>query len=248
MKLASINYTLIILLLSNYFCYAQNNVPQDQIKAKIDIERTENSIKITGTAENLIDITKSASYTLSVIKNSMSTKNNKSNNVQEGLLTLEPGEKIKLSSTQVNINEDDEIIIMLLFFNEEMQVISKERLVFNNDKKKNNTQINPPDGNFILKGIVTDNTKTKIGKDYYDKYYYYYNDIGINGNEIVFINEELSFGRNIRISLEINNEIIYEFMARPDDEFLDAVATESAKITYFYFKEKEKQRKYFTQY
>ena len=242
------NYLFIVLLIGNYFCYSQASVLQDQLKAKIDIERTENILKITGTAENLIDITKSASYTLSVIKNSLSAKNNKSNNVQKGLLTLEPGEKIKLSSTQININEDDEIIVMLLFFDDEKNVISKERLVFNSDKKKINTQINSPDGNFILKGIVTDNTKTKIGKDYYDKYFYYYTEIGINGNEIVVLNEELSFGRNIRISIEINNEVIYEFMARPDDEFLDAVANESAKRTYFYFREKENQSKYFTQY
>lgn len=37
-------------------------------------------------------------------------------------------------------------------------------------------------------------------------------------------------------------------MARPDEEFLEEVANDSVNFTYFYFKEKEKQSKYFTQY
>ena len=128
-------FTIIFLFLTTFF-YAQKSVPQDEVKAKIEFEKNENNIRITGIAENLTDITKSASYKLSVIKNSIATNNNKSNNSQEGLFTLKPSEKIKLSTTQVNINDDDEVIIMLLFYNEEKQIISKDRLVFNSEKKK----------------------------------------------------------------------------------------------------------------
>ena len=129
-------YFSLILLLATSFIFAQNSVPQDEVKAKIEVEKVENNIKITGTAENLTNSLKSASYQLSVIKNSVETNANKSNNSQEGLFTLQPSEKIKLSTTQVNINDDDEVIIMLLFFNEEKQIVSKERLVFNAEKKK----------------------------------------------------------------------------------------------------------------
>ncbi|CAM4137224.1 hypothetical protein [Flavobacterium weaverense] len=129
-------YFSIVLLLATTIIFAQNSVPQDVVKAKIEVEKVENNIKITGTAENLTNSLKSASYQLSVIKNSVATNANKSNNSQEGLFTLQPSEKIKLSTTQVNINDDDEVIIMLLFFNEEKQIVSKERLVFNAEKKK----------------------------------------------------------------------------------------------------------------
>ncbi|WP_234972935.1 curli production assembly/transport protein CsgE [Flavobacterium segetis] len=95
---------------------------------------------------------------------------------------------------------------------------------------------------------MTDNTKTRVGKEFYDKYFYFYNDLEINGGEIVIIGEEFSFGRNIKISVEINNEIIYEFIARPDEEFLESAASEAVNVTFFYFKEKEKLSKYFTQY
>jgi len=46
----------------------------------------------------------------------------------------------------------------------------------------------------------------------------------------------------------IDNEVIYDFLIRPDDEFLDAVAEEAVNVTFTYLKEKEKERKYFTQY
>ncbi|WP_371924151.1 CsgE family curli-type amyloid fiber assembly protein [Flavobacterium sp. HSC-32F16] len=105
----------------------------------------------------------------------------------------------------------------------------------------------PVDG-FVLRGIITDDTKTKMGKDFYDRYYYKYNDIGINADKIVTIGEEYSFARNTAITVTIDNEVIYEFLARPDDEFLDAVAEESVNATFTYLKEKEKERKYFTQY
>lgn len=115
--------------------YSQESTTQDEVKAKIEIERIENNIKIFGTAENFTEITKSASYKLSVIRKNI-LDGNTSNNTQEGIFTLKPNEKIKLSTTQVNITADDEVIVMLIFYNEQKQIISKERLVFNSEKKK----------------------------------------------------------------------------------------------------------------
>lgn len=105
-----------------------------------------------------------------------------------------------------------------------------------------------PDEGFELRGIITDDTKTKMGKDFYDRYYYKYNEIGINAKKIVTIGEEYSFATNTAIRITIDNEVIYEFLVRPDDEFLDAVAEEAVNTTFTYLKEKEKERKYFTQY
>jgi Curli assembly protein CsgE. len=99
-----------------------------------------------------------------------------------------------------------------------------------------------------MKGIITDDTKTKSGKDFYDKYYYKYNDLGINAKQIVLIDEEYTFARNTKISIMADNEVIYEFMIQPNDDFLEEVSDDAIRETYNYFKEKEKQSKYFTQY
>jgi hypothetical protein len=125
----------IIFFLVCTFCYAQKSVNQNDVKAKIEVEKIESNIKITGTAENLTNITKSGSYKLSVIKNNHISNNN-TNNSQEGIFTLKPNELVKLSTTQVNLASDDEVIILLVFFNENKEIISKDRLVFGDEKKK----------------------------------------------------------------------------------------------------------------
>jgi len=128
-------YINIIFFLFCSFFYAQKSVNQNDVKAKIEVEKIENNIKITGTAENMTNITKSGSYKLSVIKSNHANNNN-SNNSQEGVFTLQPNELIKLSTTQVNLATDDEVIILLVFFNENKEIISKDRLVFGDEKKK----------------------------------------------------------------------------------------------------------------
>lgn len=128
-------YINIIFFLFCSFFYAQKSVNQNDVKAKIEVEKIENNIKITGTAENMTNITKSGSYKLSVIKSNHANNNN-SNNSQEGVFTLQPNELIKLSTTQVNLAIDDEVIILLVFFNENKEIISKDRLVFGDEKKK----------------------------------------------------------------------------------------------------------------
>jgi hypothetical protein len=129
-------FLLVSFLLNAIVNYAQKSVPQDEVKAKIEINTIENTIKITGIAENKTNISKSVSYRLTVIKNNNAGNGNQSNNSQEGVFTIDPLEKIKLSTTQVNIEDNEVVIVMLLFYNEDKEVISKERLEFNGEKKK----------------------------------------------------------------------------------------------------------------
>jgi hypothetical protein len=110
-------------------------VPQDKIKAKLEVEKIEGNVKITGTAENLTDVIRSASYRMSVIKNN-NKSNNQSNNDQVGVFTLQPNEFQKLSTSQINLSEDDEVIILLLFYDEDKQIIGKDRVVLGEEKKK----------------------------------------------------------------------------------------------------------------
>ncbi|KIO51502.1 hypothetical protein [Flavobacterium hibernum] len=128
-------YILLSFLFFSTVLMAQVAVPQNQIKAKIDVEKIEDNFKITGTAENLTDVMKSASYRLSVIKNN-DKSNNQSNNSQVGIFTLEPNEVKKLSATQINVSGDDEVIVLLLFYDEEKEIIAKDRVVLGEEKKK----------------------------------------------------------------------------------------------------------------
>jgi len=99
-----------------------------------------------------------------------------------------------------------------------------------------------------MTGIISDETKTKLGKDFYDYFYTSYNKIKINSAKIIAIEEELTFARTTKIAVKIDNEIINEFISKPDDEFLVAMAEDSANKVFEYLKRLEKQAKSINQY
>ena len=125
----------IIFLFLFFTAMLYGQVPQDKIKAKLEIEKIEGNVKITGTAENLTDVLTSATYRMSVIKNN-NKSNNQSSNDQVGVFTLQPEEKQKLSTSQINLSVDDEVIILLLVYDENKQIIAKDRVVLGEEKKK----------------------------------------------------------------------------------------------------------------
>lgn len=129
----SIQFLGAMLLLVSSLSYSQ--LSNTVVKAKIEIEEIEGSIKVTGTAENLTEIVQSLSYKLSVIKKNNIT-NNQSSNTQEGLFSLEPSENKNLSVTQINLGKGDEVIVLLLFYNENKELIGKDRVVLGDEKKK----------------------------------------------------------------------------------------------------------------
>lgn len=133
MKISMKYFSLFCLLFIALLSYSQTT--NTIVKAKIEIEKIEGNIKITGTAENLTDIVQSFSYKLSVIKNNNSN-DNQSDNVQEGFFSLNPSENKNLSMSQVNLNNGDEVIVLLLFYNENKQLIGKDRVVLGDEKKK----------------------------------------------------------------------------------------------------------------
>ena len=133
MKISAKYFSMFSLLFIAVASYSQTT--NIVVKAKIEIEQTENNFKVTGTAENLTEIVQSLSYKLSVIKNN-SINNNHSDNIQEGFFSLNPRENKNLSVSEINLSNGDEVIVLLLFYNENKQLIGKDRIVLGDQKKK----------------------------------------------------------------------------------------------------------------
>lgn len=217
-----------------------------EVKAKIEVSYSEDLILIKGTAENLTDVYKSISYKLSVIKNG-DNGGNKSTNAQSGRETLDANQIKDLSMTQINTNPTDEIILLLLIFDEKENIIGKDRIVIN-EKKKTPIIENKIEDGLELTGIVSDETKTKFGKDFYDIFYTEYNKMNKKGGKIVTVGEELTFARNTKMIISVENEIIKEFILRPDEDFLLMMAQESANEVFKYFKNLERQTQQIIRY
>jgi hypothetical protein len=56
--------------------------------------------------------------------------------------------------------------------------------------------------------------------------------------------KKFTFARNTKIIVSIENEVVYEFLARPDEEYLNEMAQQSVYATYLYLKNLEKQRNF----
>ncbi len=234
-----------ILLFANMQTISSQTVYKE-VKAKIEVEEIENILSITGTAENLKAVYKNISFKLSVFKKNKSN-DNKSSNMQDGRMTLEPINKVILSKTQINRGKDDQIIVLLLIYDENNVIIGKDRVVFGQEEEPKVSVLKPNDGLEMI-GIVSNETKTKLGNDFYDFFYSEFSKLKINSNKIIYVQEELTFGRTTKIIVNIDGEIIEEFIARPEEDFLKYMSQTASSKVFKYFKNIEKQNKSIMQY
>ncbi|WP_378186908.1 CsgE family curli-type amyloid fiber assembly protein [Aquimarina sp. W85] len=232
---------LLLLLLLSLSTKAQEKITQEVI-AKITIEAIDEIFTVKATAINTTQVLKTLKYTLTVFRTTPS--NNKSKNSQEGRFTLEANEHKELSSTSINKEEQDHIVIMLLIFNDD-RLIATDRFEINklSEKKRNDaTKKNQPEDGIELKGIVVEETKTKPGKDFFDFFYTVYTLNQINGSKIVNVIENLSFGRSTIIKIVIDDTTIFEFLGKPDLEYLEQMSKDAVRRVYRYFQELKKQK------
>ena len=62
------------------------------------------------------------------------------------------------------------------------------------------------------------------------------------------VEEELTFARTTKIIVKIDNDIINEFISKPDEEFMSYMAEDSANKVLEYLKKIDKQSKMIMQY
>lgn len=217
-----------------------------EVKAKIEVEKVENILSVRGTVENLKSEYKSISYKLTVFKKNKSNSNS-SKNSQDGRVILDPQQKVVLSKTQINEGKDDQIILLLIIYDENNVIIGKDRIEMGVDDESKNAEAKPNDG-LEMMGIVSNDTKTKLGNDFYELFYKEYSKLKIKTNKIVSVQEELTFGRTTKIMVLVDGELINEFISRPDEDFMKYMAETVSDNVFKYFKNIEKQNKAIMRY
>lgn len=235
---------LVVFICTLGFTYGQTT--NTEVIAKIKTSTIDDIVLISGEAINETEVYKSLKYTLSIFKtdeNDNITKNN-----QEGRFTLEANEQKLLSSFSISTDESGKIVILLLIY-EEDAIISKDRKAFNDEKKeKVLIEESTMNDGIELKGIVIEETKTKPGKDFYEFFYNSYTINRINGVKIVGVYEQLSFGRSTIIQVKIEDQLIHEFLGKPDQEYLEQMSKTAIRKVYGYFKGLKNQKNNIFQY
>lgn len=223
-------HSIILLLLwsispiTSYAQYENHN----KVQAVLEIDKQGDIIEIKGKAINNDNITHAElSYLLLSLK--QNKESNLSNSKQEGKFVIDINQVKILSQIKTNITAGDQLKIYLFVRDESQnQLLSKDSIVFavgddmtlNMSKKVTEQKALPKLDSFMLKGLAIDETKTKVGRDFFDLFYSQYSSISSNYAFILKVSEQPSFGRSGIIHIQANNQTIYSLHLMPNEEYL----------------------------
>ncbi|WP_228438979.1 curli production assembly/transport protein CsgE [Chryseobacterium pennae] len=190
-----------------------------KVTARIENSTLENQIKIKAVVINNTAVYKELNYLLISIKKG--NGGNLSNNQQSGKFSVNPNEVKVLSEISVNLESKDALKAFLYIRDEESKaLVAKDSLELNSDLFKKKTARIEDDAVYELKGLTIDETKTKVGKDFYDMFYIQYSQLPDKSVSAITISELPLRGTSGQINIQIDDKIIYSFMTNPGEDYL----------------------------
>lgn len=184
------------------------------VVAKLKVDQTENILHFNPTAENKSEYHYELDYLL-LIKKTDGNKN-LSVNQQKGKFTLGPNELKNLGSASINQSKNQKIKAILFIRNEEEnKLIAKDSVEI---IVKDLIPVN--ENSLTTTGIVIDDSKTKLGRDYYDIFYTTYSQHPDKFDFVINISELPYRGLSSIIQIKVDQELINEFFTNPDEDYL----------------------------
>jgi len=232
--------TLFFILLLPFDGFPQYNTAV--VAEILEVENTEFT-ELTANALNMTEVSQNLRFVVSMIRTPEGETSANTIKKEEGF-TLDPfGSKI-LAETTINKSDNAKIIVLFLIYNDEDNLIGKARWVQNEEKdaplvitKEEITQIGYDSA--ILRGIVTEDTRTKPGRDFHKLFYTEYFLSQLNAEEIISVKELLAFGRNTKIEVKIESTLISQFYLQPNEEFLKSMVKATMANIYRYLQNKK---------
>jgi hypothetical protein len=228
------------------FGYTQE--PHDII-AEILSEEENGLAVFTATVTNNELVDHSLRYAFSTHKN-VKGNPDKSNSKHEGRFVLRAGEKRDLSVQRIQIEDNQRTIVMLLVYKGD-ELVAKARRLINGYEGEEGLSPVRVDGQVIdasqkaekqkdgifLKGMVVEDTKTKLGREFYTDFYSKYRLRGINGTGILKIEESISFGNTTQIEIKSDQELIFKFIVNPRRAYIEQMLEQALfRVNMFYKK------------
>lgn len=223
------------------FCVI-NSQNIENIKAEINLFRKDIFVMIDAVVENNDHIYKDAlSYHLLTLKR-VGNSNSYEKEEQSGSFNILPNQKKTITTTKLTIEPNQEVKIYL-FIKNNGNLLSQDVIIINEIESILQTTSIEED-EIEIKGLVVENVKTKIGKDFYDVFYQMYNSSGAKYSFVINVNEKPFIGgRGSLVSVEIGSDKIFEFQARPDEDLLKKAATYTLTLIENYNKNRKNYEK-----
>lgn len=211
-----------------FFSALMSGQEDKKVNAKIQSKIMEGQINLKAAVTNNTAIYKELNYLLISIKKG--SDGNLSNNQQSGKFSVNPNETKVLSEINVNLEKKDALKAFLYIKDEETkQLVAKDSLEINNDSFKKKVGKIEDDVVFELRGLTIDETKSKVGKDFYDLFYLQYSQLPDKSNSAVTISELPGRGTNGQINIEMDDKVVYSFMTNPNEDYLKEQLVSSLK-------------------
>jgi hypothetical protein len=93
-----------------------------------------------------------------------------------------------------------------------------------------------------LDGLVVENTLTKAGRDFYKYFYSEYYNRGIQTTKNIVIEEVPGRMRTTRISIKIDDQLLWQFFSQPKKSFLQNMAKTALDRCIAYLQQLQKQK------
>ncbi|CAM3446814.1 CsgE family curli-type amyloid fiber assembly protein [Aequorivita lipolytica] len=222
---------------------------------KIYVKQDSEFFTFTATAENLTPTDVNLKYDFIVYKTDANNNVSKSN--QSNLFFLKGNDKIALSNAIINYNEEGKIILVLILYDDDGKPVGQDRIELNSQggnqefvneemtnqqqEAENSDQAAPQDG-VILDGLVLEKTITKAGRDFYKYFYSEYYNRQIRTKKNILIEEVPGRFRNTRISVKIDDQLLWQFFSQPKKSFLQEMATTALDRSISYLQQLQKQK------
>lgn len=219
------------LILCTFFIFLAFEVfgqEDKKVIAKIESNIVENQIRLKAVVTNSTAIYKELNYLLLSIKKG--DGGNLSNNQQSGKFSINPNEVKTLSEINVNLEKKDALKVFLYIKDEETQkLIAKDSLEINNSLFKKQVAKVEEEVFYELKGLTIDETKSKVGKDFYDLFYIQYSQNPEKNISAITISELPVRGTSGQINIQIDDKVVYSFMTNPGEDYLNEQLANSLK-------------------
>jgi len=212
----------------------QNELPYTGVIPKITVKSVGVNANIEGVIKNESELFRTLTYELIIIGN-MGT-DNASKTEQKNNFSLAPDEVKVVVTQNLNVTDTDNIIVLLLIY-EKGKLIARDR----KELKKNISDPEISDG-LEIKGLVVENVRSKVGKDFYDYFYRQYTLKNPDSDQLVRVEEQLGIGIGTRIQVKVQEDLVFESFARPNEEQLISLANNAViRVTQF-IKQKEREK------
>lgn len=204
----------------------------NEIQSKVLFQLVEQNVRVQPLLRNATPFVKGLTYVVLVEK---SGDTNSSSASKRGRLVMQPGDIANLSASTQNLLKGEKLTVDILVYEKDTILIHQNSKEY--QLKEVNSQREAV--NFFderISGIVIDNTKTKLGNDFYNEYYNRYQQLYKDNKETAYVEETPPIGRTTLVTVKIGNREVFKARTQPGYDYLDNLVKQALARTELYLK------------